>query len=101
MSHRVVKRSSVVRKLKKPFACVTVRVRDKGGVGGTGEKHLVVQEGKIGLASPGSGFIEIPAPWVVTDQEGNSVASSRTFWISVDTFDPYHVVIDAPSEDLA
>lgn len=94
MGHSVVK-DQVYRRLTKPFACVTVTVQKKG--------VLVIKPNSFGVAQSGVLFAELPEKWKVVDpdpDETEPVLPSRQFYISVETIDPYHILIDAPKEIL-
>lgn len=73
----------------KPWACVTVRVESKG-------ERLVVQPGSIAVTKRDTLFWPLPERCSVVDEEGTVVKPSagRRFFVSLETFDPHHLLIE-------
>lgn len=76
-----------VKYLHAPRACVTVALT---------KQKLVIQPGieSIGVAKVGTAIARWEKP--VYDLEGEEINPSpgRAFWISTETFDPYHVILE-------
>lgn len=71
--------------LGKPYAAVTVMRKGK---------QLIIQPGDVFIAKSNVRFAEIPDEYEVVDQEGNRISADGKFLISVETFDPFHAVVD-------
>lgn len=66
-------------------ACVQVR-REKNA--------LVVQDGGIQIARPSTLFGMLTPGIKVMDGDGNELPATGTFYISLETIDPYHLLTD-------
>jgi hypothetical protein len=85
MSHTLKKYAGHhIMRLEKPYAAV--KVERKG-------KRLVVIPGSICLVKPGTEFAVLYDHKVVSE-DGETLQPSGVFYISTETFDPYHLVID-------
>lgn len=71
-------------------ACVIVRVvpRRRGN-----QRQLVVEEGSVGITK-GAEFAPLPSDVNVCDSHENPLAPTWGFWISIETCDPYHLLLD-------
>jgi hypothetical protein len=73
-------------RLPKPYAAVQVK-RDN--------KNLIVIPNTVQLAKIDSRFAPVHGTGIeVIDQSGQSIPATGSFYISTETFDPYHLVID-------
>lgn len=76
--------------LGRPWAAVEV-VADAGG-------HLTLKPGGVFIAKADSLWMPLPSRLEVRAADGRAVAPSpgRRFYLSAETFDPYHAVLEAP-----
>ena len=71
----------------KPYAAVMVS-RKKG-------KDLVIVPGQIHLLKDDTQVVELPEDYTILNPEdGTPIEPSFSFWITTETFDPFHAVID-------
>lgn len=79
----------------KPRACVTVCVAQGGA-------QLVVQPASISIAKKDALFWPLPPRTRVVDEEGQEVRPSLgcCFYVSLETFDPYHLVLEAYPHEM-
>jgi hypothetical protein len=77
------------RALWKLRACVTVRVefRDRKPV-------LVVKPGSVSLLKGDAVLTELPKEISVIDEDGKRIKATGKFYVTTETFDPYHCVTD-------
>lgn len=68
-------------------ACVEARIEREGRT-----RRLVV-EGPLRFTK-GTEFAPLPPDVTVLDSEGNRLEPTWGFWVSLETFDPYHLVTD-------
>lgn len=66
-------------------------------------KRLVIVEGSLGIAKHDTLFVPVPESIPVLDPDGKPIKPSKgsKFWISVETFDPYHILLEAEHLPLA
>ncbi len=64
------------------------------------ENKLWIQEGGICILKPDALFVPLPDRIKVVDLDGKAIKASWKFFVTVETFNPHHVVIDAPSVPL-
>jgi hypothetical protein len=69
--------------LEKPWAAVKVRV----------EKKDLELTSAICVAKAGTAFAELPAR-IKVQAEGKPLRAEHKFYISIETIDPYHLLID-------
>jgi len=74
----------------RPYACVTVEV--------LGKKKLKAVPGSIAFLKSDARLVALPEDVIVVDDKGNVIEPSRGFFITTETFDPYHAIIDARIE---
>lgn len=46
-------------------------------------------------------FVPLPEGVAVLGRNGNTLEASGKFWVSVETCDPFHAIVDAPALPLA
>jgi hypothetical protein len=61
---------------------------------------LRVQEGGICILTPDALFVPLPERIKVIDLDGKPIKSTWKFFVTIESFNPFHVVIDAPSVPL-
>ena len=71
------------------WACVTVRAEGRGS-----ERTLIVQEGSIAVLKLGVYLIELPQDVRVLGPDGKQIHASWKFWVTLETFDPFHCLTD-------
>lgn len=76
--------------LRKPHACVTVQV--------AGKKTLKAIAGSINILRDDAQLVALPSDVSVVDEQGNAIKPSRGFYVTTETFDPFHVLVDARVE---
>lgn len=78
------------RAIGRPFACVTVKV--------VGLDVLEVVAGSIAVFKSDALIVELPERFRVLDEEGREIPAGkhRCFWISTESFNPYHLLACAP-----
>ena len=69
----------------KPWACVTVRAEGK---------RLVVVPGSIGVLKSDALVMPLPLEIEVCEEGGWRIRPERKFYITTETFDPYHALTD-------
>ena len=76
----------------RPYAAVVVRYEKIGRTG----RRLIIEE--IQICKADTEFQPLPLDVEVVSEEGERVLPSRSkhFWVSTESFDPYHLVTDAP-----
>jgi hypothetical protein len=81
------------RSLEMPRACVTVRVV---------KDTLVIESGSLGVLKIGAQMAPVPERMKVVTDDGKVVKPSKgkQFWVTVETFDPMHAVMEAAPEDF-
>jgi len=94
MAHFLLKHERRARWVTRTLAAVTVRVVRRGG-----QRTLVVQtadevERPIGMLKTGVSIAPLPEGVRVLDSEGDAIPPSRRFWVTTDTIDPFHMLID-------
>jgi hypothetical protein len=77
-----------VRRSKKPLVAVKVHVTARKG-----SRVLVVEPGIVGIDSNAM-LVPLPKDVVVESDEGEVVQPTWGFWVSIETFDPYHLLLD-------
>lgn len=95
MTHFLLAREKRVGYLRRPLAAVTVRAAKKGK-----DRVLIVQTSDevkhpIGVLKVGVTLAPLPSGVKVLDDEGEPIAPSHGFWVTTETLDPYHMLIDA------
>lgn len=81
------------RYMRKPWAAVKVQL--------VGRNTLEVVPGSICILRSGVGLTQVPEGMEVTDPEGRKLEPSHgEFFVSTETFDPYHLVVDADRRDV-
>jgi hypothetical protein len=73
--------------LGRPYAAVMVGVEDRGRV-------LRVVTGEIVIARADALVVDLPPDVRVIDPDGGPIRQSGRFLVTVETFDPYHLVLD-------
>jgi hypothetical protein len=85
--HFLLKKELYQRRRVRVRACVMVRLE-----AGSGVRRLVV-DGPVSITS-GTEFSPLPADVMVVDSEGNILEPTWGFWVSLETFDPFHLLTD-------
>jgi len=71
----------------RPYAAVVVE--------NTGKKKLAIQLGQIQVMKHDAYVVMLPDDFkVINPEDGTVIDAEHTFWITTETFDPYHAVID-------
>lgn len=70
----------------RPYVCVTVN--------NIGKKTLRLETGSGALINPDTKFTRLPEDIKVVDHHGEEIPAMRGFWISTESIDPYHILID-------
>ena len=75
--------------LQKPRACMNVRVEylDRKPV-------LIIQDGSIGVLKGDAILVELPGEIPVLDASGDRIKPTGKFHVTVESFDPYHALVD-------
>ena len=73
----------------RPWAMVAVQLVDK--------EVLQIQEGGIGVARGDTKWAQLPARMKVVDLDGKAIKPSkgRFFWVTTETFNPFHGLCEA------
>lgn len=77
--------------VKRPYACVTVELVNK-----TTLRVLP----KIALIKPGSYVRIVPEKINVVDESGGMITASGRFYVTSESIDPYHLLIDVLDGNL-
>lgn len=81
--------------VQQPIACVTCRLEK---IGGKEVLRLVDTEDVIGILKVGSLVAPLPDRVSLLPAEDDvPIVAEHRFWVSTETIDPYHVVIDTDS----
>ena len=89
MSHPIAPRDlRPARATRRPYAAV--RVERTGG-----RPAVLTVVGPVRFVTLGTLLLELPAEVRVVDGEGAPVAPSGRYYITQDTCDPYHLLVDA------
>lgn len=73
----------------KPWAAVQVRI-ERGS-----PRTLTIQPG-VSVLKVDVMLIPLPENVRVVDGDGNAVVASHRFWVTTESFDPFHLLLDAP-----
>jgi hypothetical protein len=90
LSPHLRRHSHAAAPLRRSLASVEVQVAPKA--------TLVLVPGSLGIvrATAGWHFAPLPKTWAVASPEGHALLPSGIFLLSVESFDPTHILIDAP-----
>lgn len=88
-----VKKSRVV-VLTRPHAIVMVEVVKQRPT------PVLVLAGGVEIAQWDTQWVEVPPGTVIQTPDGDTIEPSGTFYVSVETFDPYHAVMDVTQEGV-
>ncbi|MFB5269350.1 hypothetical protein ACE41H_21560 [Paenibacillus enshidis] len=87
--HPLQKENKHSRELGRPYAAVQVEHINK---------VLVVIPGSVSILKEETKITKLPSAYPVVDSEGYLIKPSGQFYITTETFDPYHMVIDLQLE---
>lgn len=71
--------------LKTPFVSVTGEVK---------KKVITIEDSSINIAKPGTKFAKLPTDFKVVDSNGDEIPTTGSYYISTETIDPHHLIID-------
>ena len=75
------------------YAAVKVEVTKKAK-----PRTLAVLPGGIVFTKTDTKFVPLPDDVIVVNDEGEEITASFKFYVSLETFDPFHIVVDAPPD---
>ena len=78
------------RAIGRHFACVTVKV--------IGKKIVQVEPSSIGILKYDTLVTPLPADVRVVGPDGKEIKAAHRFYITTETFDPFHALTDLPTE---
>ena len=97
MSHFATKliRHTWVRALHRPYACVTVKVLKL-------QPHVVLEvvDGSIGISKQGTTWVALEQGTQVVAEDRTVIEPTGTFYVSTESFDPFHLLMDVFREGV-
>ena len=77
------------RAIQRPCAAVKVRFTRKAR-----ERVLTVEHGFVAILGHDAIIAPLPKDVVVVTEDGEAIEASRGFWVTIETFDPWHLLMD-------
>lgn len=92
--HFLRKDELFTRRLRKSKAVVSVRLN--------GNSLVVGEDQRVGVADESLEWAKLPERISVVDPDGNALKASpeTVFYVSLETFNPYHLLTEAKEEEM-